>query len=378
MSSYDFIIVGAGPAGLLASLLLSQQGFKVLVLESAKKIKRKVCGEYLCPAGSFLLESLELADLTQDSLKIRGLKIHNYRQKVVQGRFSQHYGVTINRQHFEENLLKKGQKNAADIRFSHTVTNVIEKDQKWYVSTNDGQEFMGKYLIGADGRKSSTAKFLGLKKTIPHEKLAIHCHLKRNFEPEYFGEMHLFRDASYIGMSSITSNEVNLSLVCQAKQLKKFKNPQETINYYLRQSPDLNKRIGEISPDTPTASVYPLNNQVTQVAGKNFAFIGDAAGFLDPLTGEGIYNALWMANTLCGQIIQQKDFKKTSQNYTRLLKQELGRKWIINKVFQWVIKKPFLTDSLAHFLLKKQKRADSFVGLIGNTHKIKKSSIKSS
>jgi flavin-dependent dehydrogenase len=58
--SYDAVIVGAGPAGLLCGRLMVEKGYRVLVIEARPEIDDKVCGAYLCPAGVELLKAMDL------------------------------------------------------------------------------------------------------------------------------------------------------------------------------------------------------------------------------------------------------------------------------------------------------------------------------
>ena len=98
------------------------------------------------------------------------------------------------------------------------------------------------------------------------------------------------------------------------------------------------------------------------------AYVGDSAGFIDPLTGEGMYNSLQGAIFL-------NDALKTNPNNLGLKaykKQKIKffrEKNILNNVFQLIIKTPFLCELIASFLIVRQKRADTFIGIIGNIYK---------
>ena len=104
------------------------------------------------------------------------------------------------------------------------------------------------------------------------------------------------------------------------------------------------------------------------------ALIGDAAGFIDPLTGEGIFNSLWMARTLVENICRSKsqvhgNYQVAIDQYAKDKNKFFKQKVLLNIVFQFVIRRPKLTFFIAKYLKKRQVRADTFIGIIGNIYK---------
>jgi flavin-dependent dehydrogenase len=108
------------------------------------------------------------------------------------------------------------------------------------------------------------------------------------------------------------------------------------------------------------------------VAGNAMAYIGDAAGFIDPLTGEGIYNALLSSQLLVESLCLSAE---TDHNLEKALNRYKSKKWkvtlekkILNHFFQLLITKPTLVKWTVQFLKTSHTRADIFIGIIGNIY----------
>jgi flavin-dependent dehydrogenase len=95
--------------------------------------------------------------------------------------------------------------------------------------------------------------------------------------------------------------------------------------------------------------------------------IGDAAGFVDPLTGEGIFNALLSAQILV-DCLRTRDREDVESKFTKSYVKLLAGKRRLNQTFQWILRRPALIESIAGFLLQKQRRADTFIGIVGNVY----------
>lgn len=371
---YDAVIIGAGPAGSFCAYKLSKLGMKVLLLESQAKIKRKVCGEYLSPMGVEILkeESLE-KNLINPFLPIKGMKIVPSEGAALHTKFPEKEGIALNRQTFDENFIELAKQAGATFRLSSRVNAIQKLATGWQIKVNETDTFHTRLLIGADGRNSYTAKALGLKNDIDTSRVALHCHVKAKRSNKRMGEMHLFKDGSYIGVDPTGDTETNLSLCCQSSILK-GKSPREVFNCYIQESPEILEHYGLIAEDIKVNTVTPITNKMPKFIGKNAALIGDAAGFLDPLTGEGMYNALWMAKTLADEIessssISIFDYQNALISYSQKKNSFFKQKAILNKIFQFIIKRPTLVNILAWYLRRSQDKANIFVGIIGNIYR---------
>jgi flavin-dependent dehydrogenase len=370
---YSIGIVGAGPAGSMAAALLASQGHKVRILERKKTTDRKVCGEYLCPKGVELLEKLGLYGLLCSDFKsLSGMLLVSPDNDQIPAYFPQlsnsERGVSVNRQIFDQKLLELAIKNGAELSINETVTSISKNaSEKWDVITAN-EKFEFDFLIAADGRQSKIGHQLGHIKEINTERAALHCYLPRKIDRGLrLGEMHILENGNYCGLDPINDDEVNFSIVCNSRRLK-YESAKEIINNSIKSSKRLSALFDLLSDENKIQIVTTLKNKNHFIAGDGLAYVGDAAGFIDPLTGEGIYNALLSSQLLADSISRNPTLPAALKEY-KLKKKKLSfQKNMLNHFFQVVIRSPLLINLTVKFLKKSQKRADNFIGIIGNIY----------
>lgn len=249
---YDILIVGGGPAGSLLAYLLGKQGRRVALIEAQKKISHRVCGSYLCPAGVELLKELGLAEkLLSGFQNIEGMCLVSPNNKEVQIPFPQDVeaaekrGASLERVIFDNRLL--------DLLESIPLVSVFQgnaahdfrlENDNWKVRLTDGELLESCLLVGADGRRSSVARHLGLTSSSKRNRVAFHAELPSQKKNKRFGEMHLFDKGTYIGLNPVDHTKVNISLVCDASLIKES-SPEKLLRNYLYASPVLRARFGE-------------------------------------------------------------------------------------------------------------------------------------
>lgn len=365
-------IIGGGPSGSMSAILLAKLGHEITIFERRDTIPRRLCGEYLCPQGVELLQTLNLKKLINEFLPIKGMVLSSPQGIVVECSFPQTNqsweGVSVNRQKFDSNLLLEASKNNnVKIKYGTLIKNVSKIKTGWNLES-EAESFQFDLLIAADGRVSSVAKMLSHSAKLNTSRIAIHCYLPRKkYLNLRYGEMHIFKDGSYCGIDPIRDDEVNVSFVFDADKIKS-NNLHQLCNAYLVQSERLVKMFGEIPRDADLKTVTPLSNINTHIAGNNLAYVGDASGFIDPLTGEGMYFAILSAKILADAIESEQNLEVALDRYKKNKNRIQFQKKILNTAFQSVIKSPTLCWLIAKFIEKKKARADFFIGIIGNIY----------
>lgn len=374
MKIYDAIVIGAGPAGSMFAYNCAQMGREVLVLEGGSHTKRKVCGEYLCPEGVELLIDSGLESIVNNFPVLTGMVIYPPHGERIDTNFPPKnnrpsFGISVNRQVFDQNLIDAAINAGANIIFDRKAISINYNGSYWTIETLGGECFHSRLLIGADGRNSIVARTLKLQRKSKHDRIAIHTWLKTDSITKRKGEMHIFDNGNYIGVDPTGENELNISLVCNASEIKEYDGIYNLFKYYLDKTSDLpNVNFNE---DTKLHTTYPIENNVSDIISNNCALVGDAAGFIDPITGEGIFNAL-KSSTLITDALKEHssyiDFGPALSAYKASKSSFFKEKTILNKVFQRIIRSNFLMKMIAFFLKSSQKRRDIFIGIIGNIY----------
>lgn len=371
-------VVGGGPAGGFCAYLLSRAGFQVILYEGSEKVERKVCGEYLSPAASQIFERAGLPNFLSalfpplDGIIFftpLGLKIKTNFPSVAGSRYQ---GYALDRVLLEEELLRQCRAAGAEVRMGCKVRSVQRESEGWKITLDTGQEERSDLLIGADGRRSLVAKTLHLHRDRLTPRVALHCFLPGELPEPRYGQMHFFSDGAYLGLNSSPAGTVNFSLVCDISQIKKIGSPEAVVGHYLHASPRL-KEILEWRMPIAVTTTYPLHHSVSRCFAHRAALIGDAAGIIDPLTGEGIYMALWTASCLAGQLTEMKanggdDADHYLKKYAKIKNRSFRGKSRLSHLFQWVLKRPALVNLIAAYLGKKPDRSDAFIGIMGHLY----------
>jgi geranylgeranyl reductase family protein len=370
MMEFDVIIIGAGPAGSLTAYLLSRKGFRVGVFDrNAFPVKGKVCGEYLCPAGFDLLKELKIENVLDGYPKIIGMNLFSPNQQKVDTKFPNNkFGHGLKREKFDNDLVRLAQQAGAQFHFGVNIDSLDFKSDSVLVNGNNKQ-WKSSILVGADGRQSIVGKWIGLQKKIYPKRVAIHAYLKViNGKTSSQGEMHIFADGSYCGINPVDEKFWNFSIVCDASKIKKYSSIQTLVEDAIHKSERLSS-IFDLS-GSEYKVVGKITNSVTKLGcvNKKTVLIGDAGGFVDPLTGEGIYHALLTAKIFSESLSNYQNFSTALGMYEKRIKKDYHKKEVINYFFQWLIRKTFLCNFVAHFLKSRPAARDAFIGLVGNIH----------
>lgn len=370
----DVLILGGGPGGAMSALLFAKAGHSVVLCEAYAALPERVCGMYLCPAGVALLERLGLSEkVCGGARQLHGMVMvaPNYRRletRFPQGAGLPGHGLALPRPQLDNALLDLARAAGAVVRMGARPSAVERASGGWRAQLPAGEAVEARLLVGADGRKSSTARLLGLSLPVRRSRTAIHIDRPTRFATPPMGQMHVFDDGSYIGIDPISADTANLSVVCDPEALR-AQPVSEFINEHLARSPHLSAMIEPLPPEARPIATFPTNARVRRAATRDAALVGDASGYIDPLTGEGIYGALWHAEELVRWASAGwNDLPSALAQYARSRFRGLAAKSALCEAFQYVIRRPRLANSVLKLLSQRQAVADAFIGIVGNSY----------
>jgi flavin-dependent dehydrogenase len=141
------------------------------------------------------------------------------------------------------------------------------------------------------------------------------------------------------------------------------------MNERIARSPYLREQLEPLPPDAKPGATFPTNARVRTAATHDAALVGDASGYVDPLTGEGIFAALWTADELVREVSRGwHDLPAALARYARARARRQAQKTALCELFQQVITRPWLANSVHWLLSRRQGVADSFIGIVGNSY----------
>jgi flavin-dependent dehydrogenase len=210
------------------------------------------------------------------------------------------------------------------------------------------QTVSARLTIGADGRHSVVARRLG--DVDPHgwlDKIALSGYLAGARRAEDVGEIFLGRDR-YCILNPIGPDLTNIGLVMNRREFVRGMDPAHLLLGAGETLPGLGDRLASSRPVGPIRCLGPLAHRARRVVASGALLVGDAAGFLDPFTGEGIHAGLRSAELAAGFAAEALTRDPTTHPdlgaYARAWAREFLPKWRLCMGLQHAIRHPALAE----------------------------------
>jgi flavin-dependent dehydrogenase len=366
------IIAGGGLAGLALSIQLARSGYSVALLEKETYPYHKVCGEYISLESWNFLEDLGLPLSDWNLPVIRQLLVsapdgNSITQELPLG------GFGISRHKLDAAMAGIARSEGVELRESVKVTDIRFEGSLFTVQTSDGVLF-SKTACAAYGKRSNLdirwrRAFTQKKSDRLNNYVGVKYHVRTDIPPDVIA-LHNFRDG-YCGISRIEDEKCCLCYITTARNLRESGNSiPEMERMILRQNPFLEKIFSSANflfpqPVTISQISYERRTRVED----HILFIGDAAGMIPPLAGNGMSMALHGSKIayrcidafLKGQVARYE----LEQEYTDQWNRQFGRRLWVGRLLQAWFGSERRTNLLL-YSLKPFPRLVSF--LIRQTH----------
>src|ERR1700679_368948 len=305
----DVAVIGGGPAGSTAAILLARRGYKVIALEKARHPRFHI-GESLLPMNLPVFERLGVLD------KVRALGVHklgaDFQANNERGyntfAFSRAIGNSpphsfqVWRQDFDKMLYDHARASGAAAREGQEGRKVEEKnpgESLLDVQADDDRSYsiQARYVVDASGRDAFVASKNKLRrKNNLHQSAAIFSHFRgAELRPgEDAGNISIYRfDQGWMWMIPLPGGVMSIGAVCRPEYLKQRKGrTAEFLLETLNKNADLKRRIehAEMAGEVRLTGNYSYDS--TRMGGPGWILVGDAFAFLDPVFSSGVFLAM--------------------------------------------------------------------------------------
>jgi flavin-dependent dehydrogenase len=285
------IIIGGGLAGLTAAIHLSKSGVPVILIEKNEFPKHKVCGEYISnevlPYFEYLgvdIASLHPANITKTSIStVNGKQISS---KLPLG------GFGISRYALDYLLYKTAIANGCQIVHGK-VTDINYAHDHFTIKT-EVRDYEAKIALGAFGKRANIDLKLGRKfvaETSPW--LAVKAHYSGDF-PDEIVALHNFR-GGYCGVSKVENGTLNVCYLADFKTFKQFRDIDHYQQHIVSENPYLNAIFKDTKPIFKPLAISQISFGEKLPVEDHILMIGDTAGLIHPLCGNGMAMAIHSA-----------------------------------------------------------------------------------
>lgn len=344
MKNKEVLIIGGGLAGLTAAIHLSKIGLQVTVIEKNEFPKHKVCGEYISNEVLPYLNWLDLNIADLNPTNITNLEFSTANGKTIKSTLPLG-GFGISRFTLDEYLYKKALKNGCTI-LQDNVENIVFENNQLIVTTANKTILKSEIVIGAFGKRSNIDQKLNrdfIKKK--SYWLAVKAHYSGDFPNDVVG-LHNFK-GGYCGVSKVEKNMINICYLADYKTFKQYKNIEEYQKSVVSENPHLKVIFEESSLlfEKPL-TISQISFEKKQAVENHILMIGDTAGLIHPLCGNGMAMAIHSAKIVSELVQKYYNSEIKSRNE---LEEKFIHEWNLN------FKKRLKTGRFLSSILQKQK-----------------------
>jgi flavin-dependent dehydrogenase len=356
----DVLIVGAGPAGSVAALLLARAGVTVRLIDRARFPRDKLCGDTVNPGTLALLDHLGVGPLVRArGLAVTGMTVTGPAAASVAGDYPHGLsGASLRRRELDQILVEAAVR--AGVAFDDgmavhaTRTSSAGRVEKVVVRAGGAEhDLAARVVIAADGRASRIAASLGLASFAPRpRRWAFGAYFTGVTGLTAHGEMHV-RANGYVGIAPLPDGIANVCCVrgadrvrAAAASLTRLALPSETpsegvLADAIASDPALRERFTNAARISHVTVLGPLAVDGYAAGCPGLLLAGDAAGFVDPMTGDGLRFAV-RGGMLAAQHALRELATGTPQHAAlhAARRREFSGKWRINRALRALVSSP--------------------------------------
>ena len=381
MADAEVIVVGGGPGGSTVAAELAGLGHRVVLLDKANFPRHKACSEYINPGGARILRELGIESevLAAGAHRMEAMQVHAPNGERFVANFDRaetgQAALGLSRWTFDNLLLDRAKAAGVEVREGTQVRSVVtvgDRATGVEIRVNGLHETLSAPLIiGADGRNSVVTRSLGLDAPVRWpDKTGLVAHYRGVTGLDRWGEMHV-GSGFYAGLAPLENGLFNVAVVSSSNTIRQRSG---SIDHYFDQCLEslsavasklaAAERVGTIR------GVGSMAHRVNRTTGDGYLLVGDAASFLDPFTGEGIYEALRaarLAAPIASAALKSGEVTTASlEPYRRARRQAFTAKRQVCWIVQGFINAPPLMNYITPRLDARDDLGLTLSGVLGN------------
>jgi len=318
MSNIDVVIIGAGPSGSVAGALLVQKGYRVHIVEK-QHFPRFSIGESLLPQCMEFLEEANMIDALHSSADQLEFQFKNgaafargetYTDFNFAEKFSEGPTTTyqVRRADFDHLLAQESEKKGVTITWGHEITSINVDGERPVLGARDEDgkdyELQCRYVLDASGFGRVLPRLLDLNRPSKFPvRSSLFTHVEDNMVPEEFDRekilitIHPDHKDVWFWLIPFSDGRSSFGVVAKNEFFDSLpKDSEERLQTIIAQVPSLKKILRNAKFDTPVRQITGYSSDVTSLWGNNFALLGNAGEFLDPVFSSGVTIAMKSAS----------------------------------------------------------------------------------
>ena len=383
MDNADVVVIGGGPAGCSTAIGLNRLGYNVVLCDQAKFPRDKVCGEFISPAADPILARLGVLGHIEAlaTKRLKGVAISSYEGEELvidypyqPGQVERPTSLSVPRYELDSLFIEQVRRVGVEVREQNKITDFLF-DEGCIAGVRGWDENKSSFtikaplIIDAGGRNSLSLKKFNLKKkSSRNAKIAMAAHWKGAQIPDDYCYMHISRPG-YTGIARVSEDSTNVVLVVDLNSIR-GENPDNFYRHTVMKNRARQRILQNAESVEPVRAVESLGFSVKPIPCGGLLAVGDAMGFIDPFTGEGIYLSLRSSEIA----VEIADLALKNSNvsveflklYDKKRKQEFEKKFLLSRILQKLIYNQFFCDKVVKILRDKRDLAETLVGVIGD------------
>ncbi|MFN2431759.1 MAG: NAD(P)/FAD-dependent oxidoreductase [Gemmatimonadota bacterium] len=382
----DVLVVGGGPAGSVSAALFARAGFEVRLLERTPFPRFKACGDFLSPEGTRILADLGVEEAVRaaGARRLRGLLVSAAGEPPLRADFEgreRGFGYALERRRLDAILLDAARTAGADVLEGWSVAGLGGRGEL-RVAAPEGTpgRMRGRLIVGAGGKRCPVARDLRLQRRPTGDgRLDLLCHWDAPEAGDAYCEMHVAAPG-YTGVAASGPGTLNVNTVVPRSWMRAWaRRPNGEGSGRARGDPYRELVLGVAGVRRALRSGRPLYAPVAsdvtplstaRASADGVLLAGDAALFIDPFTGQGLYLAMRSAELAfeagAAALAVCDTGASRLATYDARREREFAPKVALSRLLQAILYRPLLARGVASALRRDRRGASRLIGVIGD------------